>query len=439
MRLSILILLMFLLVDCLLGQNYPSLEYQLIPSVSDEFESTNSALWDKLDQGYNQYRDDGGIGNHYDTNYAKSGQIASIPNSSKVAKLFATYSSSPIPTWDANTLTTKYVNYRMGVLCHKQKFKYGYYEARVKIPSNNVKVCSAFWMWNQNAMKYTEIDVFENTPVVPNNWMLAMHYGPPFQDSIYKYNHIRASDASCLNPDWQYLTSVDFSNSFQTFGLEWQPNYIRYYLNGVLIKSFHSLVSNLNFTYSEISVSNMDIPQYLIFFTKGDTACGLNQPNLDVFEIDYFRYYKQKPRISDFQMLAGNQVTLTVHTDLPEDVFTWEILSPNTNLISSSGKSAQFQLPVTGNAIVKVNATGNYPVATSSETITITPNSTSLCGAVITNGLYRSTTSITAPASPCSTFVIPTGANVVFTAPNSIYLNPGFEVKSGASFYAKTN
>lgn len=92
-------------------------------------------------------------------------------------------------------------------------FTYGYAEARIKIPTGR-GTFPAFWLWPANRQDPPEIDIMEVLGQEP--YKMYMTYHPP------------------AGADLQGISDgVDLSQDFHVFAVDWQPNLIIWYLDGV--------------------------------------------------------------------------------------------------------------------------------------------------------------------------------------------------------------
>lgn len=106
------------------------------------------------------------------------------------------------------------------------QFTYGFVEARVKLPKGK-GLWPAFWMLRSDELWPPEIDIFE--VVDPNCRKVAQHYhwGPQGKDT----------DFTTVTGQG-YDTGVDLSADFHTFGVEWSPDYIKWYIDGKVTQTY---------------------------------------------------------------------------------------------------------------------------------------------------------------------------------------------------------
>lgn len=121
-------------------------------------------------------------------------------------------------------------NYTSARLLTKNKFSktYGRFEARIKVPYGQ-GIWPAFWMLGDNIdtarwPNCGEIDIMENIGKEPSIAHGTLH-GPG-------YSGERGISAAYTLPSGQ-----KFSDDFHTFAVEWEPNVMRFYVDGLLYKT----------------------------------------------------------------------------------------------------------------------------------------------------------------------------------------------------------
>ncbi|HYH00845.1 MAG TPA: glycoside hydrolase family 16 protein [Terriglobales bacterium] len=105
--------------------------------------------------------------------------------------------------------------------------KYGRFEARIKVPSGQ-GLWPAFWMLGDDITTVSwpacgEIDIMENIGREPNIVHGSLH-GPGY------------SGGSPLTGSYT-LPSGNFSDDFHVFSVEWEPNVVRFYVDGNLYQT----------------------------------------------------------------------------------------------------------------------------------------------------------------------------------------------------------
>lgn len=255
-----------------------------VPEKSDEFNTFNPGKWVRKGMLCHAMSPDAFFTNQAENAYVEGGRL----------KMRVTPSESYTCAYtDENgQVVTKNYLYQSGWIESVTAYHYGYFEMRCKLPVEPA-LFPCFWlvggMWNAGMMTdYDEIDVFERSLSyqTQNNLVLQNFYHD-----------------TGINPTWHKLTqkvTLDqaFTGTDYLFAVEWLPEEIVFYINGVATTCIRhtdnpALYRNSNcsshFTCTDI---NYAIPQKvqisLSLQTNGNTPPLLNFP----FEIDFFRSYK---------------------------------------------------------------------------------------------------------------------------------------------------
>ena len=106
-------------------------------------------------------------------------------------------------------------------------WEYGYMEASIKLPKGK-GTWPAFWMMPDDQSlgwpKCGEIDIMEEVGVDPNITSSSIH--------CESYNHVKGTQKTASR------TTAGAEDEFHTYALEWTPNYIKTYVDGVLLLNF---------------------------------------------------------------------------------------------------------------------------------------------------------------------------------------------------------
>jgi MYXO-CTERM domain-containing protein len=162
--------------------------------------------------------------------------------------------------------------YASGVLCSVLEQKYGYFEARLKVPAGQ-GMWPAFWLLGNNGSTgVNEIDIHEILGNQPSTVYMTVHWGTD-------YNAGHQSDGS----SW---VGPDFSADFHTFGLEWNPDAIIWSIDGVERKR-------------HIGAGVPQVEMYVILnLAIGGTWPGAPDGTTlfpGLYQIDYVRAYSRLP------------------------------------------------------------------------------------------------------------------------------------------------
>ncbi len=121
-------------------------------------------------------------------------------------------------------------NYTSARILTKNKFTqaYGRFEARVKVPYGQ-GIWPAFWMLGSDIdtagwPRCGEIDIMEHIGKEPSTVYGTLH-GPGY------------SGAKGVSASYPLPSSQKFADDYHTFAVEWEPNVIRFYVDGRLYKT----------------------------------------------------------------------------------------------------------------------------------------------------------------------------------------------------------
>lgn len=159
------------------------------------------------------------------------------------------------------------------------KFTYGYVESRFKFPATQ-GFFTAFWMLPADpSYNYrTEIDILELLGDDPSTMFMTYHYND--RSSSYNVNSGKFNNGAC--------PVKNYANDFVRMGLDWQPNRIAWYIDGVKCAEFTNA--------SKIESGPMQIILHMMVDNNWQRSwnVGLLDPNLTrQLEVDYIRVYQQ--------------------------------------------------------------------------------------------------------------------------------------------------
>ena len=163
----------------------------------------------------------------------------------------------------------------------QQSWKYGYFEARLRLPSGK-GTWPAFWMMPSNFTTWPgdgEIDIMEEVGYTPNYVSSAIHCNA--------YNHMNNTQKN----KEIYLATAQ--SEFHVYALEWTEDYIRTYVDGKELLYF-----------ANDKTGNKDTwPFNAAFYLKLNLAWGGNWGGAQgvdesalpaTYEIDYVRVFQKK-------------------------------------------------------------------------------------------------------------------------------------------------
>jgi len=131
-----------------------------------------------------------------------------------------------------------------GALSTHDKFysKYGYWEARIKIP-HHVGTFPAFWLYHQKTTSEgtsrTEIDIMENLG----------HKGWYVYNSFHYFDNVSTTyrgdpNTADLDPRGQVYTGIDYSLDYHVYAVDWEPGRVRWYIDGELVNTLYNEAVN---------------------------------------------------------------------------------------------------------------------------------------------------------------------------------------------------
>ena len=191
----------------------------------------------------------------------------------------------PIQTKNADG-TVSYTSGRVNTQ-NKHDFKYGLFEARLKVPKGQ-GFLPAFWMMPTSENLYGqwprcgEIDIMEVMGQATDTSYGTIHFGNPHSESQGTY----------------VLKEGDFSDEYHIFSVEWEPGKMSWYVDGTLIHTENNWYSVTEGQGEITYPAPFDQPFYIILnLAVGGSWVGYPDASTDVenaeYRIDYVRAYQK--------------------------------------------------------------------------------------------------------------------------------------------------
>lgn len=169
---------------------------------------------------------------------------------------------------------------------NKRDYKYGRFEARLKVPEGQ-GLWPAFWMMPTNENLYGswprcgEIDIMEILGHEPNKAYGTIHYGNPHKESQSAF----------------VLNNGTFADDYHVFAVEWEPNEMRFYIDGNLYHKVNDWFTKQEGGDEITYPAPFDQTFYLQFnLAIGGTWPGNPDETTDFenaeYKIDYVRVYQ---------------------------------------------------------------------------------------------------------------------------------------------------
>ncbi|MDP5275153.1 carbohydrate binding domain-containing protein [Chengkuizengella axinellae] len=169
-----------------------------------------------------------------------------------------------------------------------ESWKYGKFEARIKLPTGQ-GLWPAFWMMPQNSeygdwASSGEIDIMENWGSRPTEIGGAIHMGEDWPNNSSKHKNIFLPDGGVVT-DWH------------TYGIEWEPGEIRWYVDGELYSTINNWYSkSLNQPLKNSFPAPFDKEFYMIMNLAVGGHFDGNPADNSIFDaemlVDYVRVYE---------------------------------------------------------------------------------------------------------------------------------------------------
>ncbi len=182
--------------------------------------------------------------------------------------------------------------YTSGNLFSTVGFLYGRFEIRCKLPPG-LGMWPAFWTLGEGVLE--EIDVFE----------INGRYMRQFQTN---YHHCYEAHNNCQDPKWHLSPALH--EGFNVFAIEWDPFFIRWYVNNKLVRTMAGYESSLSNRKIKNYKLKPGIYNQVAHFPKTKAriiaGLGIDSPKHGkllksklfpaVFEIDYIRIYETQAK-----------------------------------------------------------------------------------------------------------------------------------------------
>jgi beta-glucanase (GH16 family) len=185
--------------------------------------------------------------------------------------------------------------YTSGMVYSALQFRYGYIEARIKVPSqqgylnlfrlhDRQGLWPSFWLQrgSRAGLDYQEIDIFEFFGTTKEFWSSV--HDRDFDGTIYDCNPTKAIKTHIP------FTHVDASTDFRTYAIEWSPDFIKVYYEGQLKATLDNCQ---NFKAMPIIISN----------SAGGPGNSVGTPDSDTpnpadILVDYVRVLQKRGNIA---------------------------------------------------------------------------------------------------------------------------------------------
>ncbi|PLS81095.1 hypothetical protein CYG49_03130, partial [Candidatus Saccharibacteria bacterium] len=193
------------------------------------------------------------------------------------ASMAAQGQSGAVPAWSGGILITNR---------DIKKFLYGYFEIRARWPNPGKGMFPALWFYATDGSGDpknkggAEIDLFEIFGFSTGQpWDITLHYRDNNNISVRPSVHVTAQTQNNDTTDWH------------TYALDWQPTYLRFYKDNVLVAEITGEDATWFDTTMDIRLNySMDASWF-----PADRLSDSSTPDPLLMEVDYVRQWATKP------------------------------------------------------------------------------------------------------------------------------------------------
>ena len=266
----------------------------------------------------------------------------------------------PVNTWACGSCTPGDHIYTSGWVETTDAYRtqYGYMEAKIKFPYG-YKLHPTFWTWIANdivnASNAAEIDIAE----MLGEYVLSQYNGgtnncgiftpnlknlPP--DQIFTTN-IHRTYPTCPNPDYFLAGSMESYTDWHTYGIEWSPTRIIWYIDGVPVRYLgnHGIVDPVRIILG-IGLDDNNDPN-----TLNDT------PFPSYMYVDYVKVYKLNEDCNDY--IDAMNYDFSTYNNVEKNFINIGDGGGNNSL------SVGDNVTIRASQYIKINGSFNVPVGAS--------------------------------------------------------------------------
>lgn len=209
-------------------------------------------------------------------------------------------------------------------LSSHQVFHYGYFEARLKMPTDSVH-WPAFWLFGGPG--WQEIDIIENVGALHGEHKVNTNIHLEGAAGSQYYDNVR-DDWQHHHPDYhmEYLMTIPLSQNINigddwiTMGCLYEEGKISIYINNQLARVFTCMGDEQRLTGADQFNNAMEVrwsiamqPGYQESYDESVSSGTLSDP----MEVDYFRYYQKDESVS--KVNENHDKTLVADVDKPSN------------------------------------------------------------------------------------------------------------------------
>jgi beta-glucanase (GH16 family) len=277
------------------------LEYDWKLAFEDNFEGTqlNFNVWKMREYAQGSFEQDQSEEYYtFDNVKVENGICKLIPKKETVVRKAVNWQPDTMKLGDGISNTRTYYH-TSGWIETKEKFYYGKYEIRCKIPKGK-GLWPAFWMYGEKNKINNEIDVFEF-------WNPENNFGQYIPKKLSMVHHITVHHNHKMSG--KKYVGPDYSLAYHTFTVVWDSTKIEWYVDGKLqrlvtqyiTKRGKAVLCNEMKTSQEYMLNPVFPIGPMTIIADIAIQSKKNSPDENTFnnpalEIDYIRYYQLVPK-----------------------------------------------------------------------------------------------------------------------------------------------
>ena len=254
------------------------------------------------------------------------------------AKKLVTPYTGTLTDWSTNppTTQTSTFDYTTGELWSKQKFHYGKYEIRCRLP-NGKGFFPAFWMFG--GQRWNEIDVFDN---IDGNDRFCCGPGYDFDGVGESYGCRWSTDNIPDLSQWHTFTCIfDFDRIvWQIDGSTVRTLYRFSTISGKYITCGEDIAIGTYFQEKSFPVEDMHIIMNLAI-RSGDKAPDANTVFPNYYEVDYVRFYIKSACVGCLDYIVYENTN-----QLPTTTRASNYIQAGNNVEVNNGQDISFKAPI---------------------------------------------------------------------------------------------
>ncbi|MBL7188604.1 MAG: family 16 glycosylhydrolase [Phycisphaerae bacterium] len=199
-----------------------------------------------------------------------------------------------------------YHTYTSAAVQSKTKVKYGYFEAKCRPMKSHGS--SSFWFYNSTPELWTEIDVFE------------IGGGAPGFEKKYNMN-VHVFKTPTEKEHWSrhgaWVAPSNLADDYHTYGLEWDSDEIKWYFDGVLVRSIENTHWHQPLT---LNFDSETMPEWFGLPKDSDLP--------SVYSIEYVRAWKKSDSASFVQVSPRDERYFELSNGTPHVPIGLNMIAP---------------------------------------------------------------------------------------------------------------